>query len=618
MSQTESHTFQAEIQQVLDIVIHSLYTDREVFVRELVSNAADACEKLRFLQSGGTATIHQPDAPIGIQVRVDKDAGTLTIADTGVGMSRDELVQNLGTIAHSGTKAFLKAVAEGQKKETGLIGQFGVGFYSAFMVARKVTVLTRSYQPGEPSWRWTSEGAGGYVIEPAEDQPRGTQIILDLKEDTREFAEKSRIEGIVKRYSNFVSFPIEIEGTRLNTVQALWARNKAEVTEDEYREFYKFVGHDSETPLYRLHFTADGPLSIQALLFVPAQNLETLGLTRVESEVNLHCRKVLIEPKAKALFPEWLRFLKGVVDCEDIPLNVSRERMQDSSLMKRLNRALTAKFLKFLSEESAKDAEAYDKFYAQYQRCLKEGILADNEHRDAIAKLLRFESSTTEPGKRTSLAEYVSRMPADQKEIYYVIAGSREAALSSPYYEVFAARKFEVLILNESADEFVLDRVREFDGKTILAAERAELEVPAQEPTEGQLNDEQANLLSGWLKSTLGDDVDNVSVSKRLATSPALAVERDHFLTGTMRRTLKAMNRDRTDAPEVKPDFEINPRHPLVARLEQMRHTDPDLAAKAAAQMYDNARMAAGLLEDPRAMLQRLNDLLTQVLTPKA
>jgi molecular chaperone HtpG len=618
MSQTESHTFQAEIQQVLDIVIHSLYTDREVFVRELVSNAADACEKLRFLQAGGTSAILQPEAAIGIQIRADKDAGTLTIADTGVGMTRDELVKNLGTIAHSGTKAFLKAVADGQKKDAGLIGQFGVGFYSAFMVAKKVTVLTQSHQPGEPAWRWTSEGAGGYVIEPASDLPRGTQIVLELKDDTREFSEKERVEGIVRRYSNFVSFPIEIDGSRLNTVQALWARNKAEVTEDEYREFYKFIGHDSETPLYRLHFTTDGPLSIQSLLFVPAQNLETLGLTRVESEVNLHCRKVLIEPKAKGLFPEWLRFLKGAVDCEDIPLNVSRERMQDSTLMKRLNRALTSKFLKFLAEESGKDAEAYDKFYVQYQRCLKEGILADNEHRDALAKLLRFESSTVDAGKRTSLAEYVSRMPEDQKEIYYVIAGSREAALSSPYYEVFAARKFEVLFLNESADEFVLDRVREFDGKAIVAAERAELEVPTQDPVEGQLNDEQAGLLAGWLKSTLGDSVDNVTTSKRLATSPALAVERDHYLTGTMRRTLKAMNRDRQDAPDVKPDFEFNPRHPLVARLEQIRHQDPDLAAKAAAQMYDNARMAAGLLEDPRPMLQRLNELLAQVLTPKA
>lgn len=618
MSQRESHSFQAEIRQVLDIVIHSLYTDREIFVRELVSNAADACEKLRFIQTGGTAAIHQPETALGIQVRGDTAAGTLTIADTGVGMTRDELVQNLGTIAHSGTKAFLKAVADGQKGDARLIGQFGVGFYSAFMVAQRVTVLSRSHQPDSTGWKWTSDGAGGYEIEPAGDLPRGTQIVLELKEDAKDFAEKNRIEAIVRRYSNFVSFPIEVEGQRLNTVQAIWAKNKAEVTEEEYREFYKYVGHDSEDPLYRLHFTADAPLSIQALVFVPARNLETLGLTRVESEVNLHSRKVLIEPKAKGLFPDWLRFLKGVVDCEDLPLNVSRERMQDSSLLRRLNRALTSRFLKFLAEEAGRNAETYDKFYAQYHRCLKEGILTDNDHRDALAKLLRFESSTTEAGKRTSLAEYVARMQPDQKEIYYIVAPNRDAALSSPYYEVFENRKLEVLILLEPADEFVIDRLREFEGKSIVAAERAELEVKDPASTDEQLSDEQASQLAGWLKSTLADSVEDVRVSKRLANSPAVALERDAFLTGSMRRALKSMNRDRVDAPDVTPDLEINPRHALVARLERMRHQDADLAAKAAAQMLDNARMAAGLLEDPRPMLRRLNELLEKVLSPKA
>jgi len=616
MSQPETHTFQAEIQQVLDIVIHSLYTDREVFVRELVSNAADACEKLRFLQAGGTSSIHQPELAPGIRVHADPDAGTLTIADSGIGMTRDDLVRNLGTIAHSGTRAFLKAVADGQKNDARLIGQFGVGFYSAFMVAKKVTVISRSHDPAEPAWAWTSEGAGGYSIEAADaDAPRGTRIILELKEDNREFATNDRIEGIVRRYSNFVSFPIEIDGSRLNTVQALWTKNKSEVTEQEYTEFYQFMGHDTEAPIYRLHFTADGPISIQSLLFVPAQNFETLGLTRVESEVNLHCRKVLIEAKAKNLFPDWLRFLKGVVDCEDLPLNVSRERMQDSQLLRRLNRTLTSRFLKFLNEESSRDADTYDRFFGQYHRCLKEGILSDPEHKDALAKLMRFESSRSEPGKRTSLAEYVSRMGADQKEIFYLVAPNREAALSSPYFEVFAARDYEVLLLSDPTDEFVLDRIREFDGKKIAPADKAELEVPTPEPRPGDLTEEQAAELAGWIKSTLGESVDNVRVSRRLATSPTLAVERSGYLTGSMRRTLKQIHRDQHDSEPVTPDFEFNPRHPLVARLDEMRRQDPDLAAKAAAQMFDNARMAAGLLEDSRPMLQRLNELLEQVLT---
>ena len=615
MSQQETHVFQAEIQQVLDIVIHSLYTDREVFVRELVSNAADACEKLRFLQAGGAAaSVHQPDVAPAIRIETNAEAGTLAIADSGVGMTRDELVQNLGTIAHSGTKAFLKALADGARSDARLIGQFGVGFYSAFMVAKRVTVLTRSHQPDATGWRWTSEGAGGYRIEPAADLPRGTQVLLELKDDAKDFAGKARIESVVQRYSNFVAFPIDVDASRVNAVQAIWARSKADVTEEEYKAFYKFLGHDNEDPLYRLHFTADAPLSIQSVLFVPKHNLETLGLTRVDSEVNLHCRKVLIEPKAKGLFPDWLRFLKGVVDCEDLPLNVSRERMQDSALLRKLNRALTSKVLRFLGEESTKDPDAYAAFHAEYGRFLREGILSDHEHRDGLAKLLRFESSTQEPGKSTSLAAYVSRMPAEQKEIYFLQAPSRDAALSSPQHEVFAARNFEVLVLKDPADEFVLDRIGEFEGKRIVAAEKAELEVPEPAAAEGQLTPEQATGLAEWLKATLADSVAEVRVSKRLAASPVIAVDSDGFMTATMRCTLKAMNRDQKDQPASSPDLEINPRHPLVSRLEGMRHKDPDLAAQAAAQILDNARMAAGLVEDPRPMIQRMNQLLERVL----
>jgi len=615
MSQQETHVFQAEIQQVLDIVIHSLYTDREVFVRELVSNAADACEKLRFLQAGGAAaSVHQPDVAPAIRIETNAEAGTLAIADSGVGMTRDELVQNLGTIAHSGTKTFLKALADGARSDARLIGQFGVGFYSAFMVAKRVTVLTRSHQPDATGWRWTSEGAGGYRIEPADDLPRGTQVLLELKDDAKDFAGKARIESVVQRYSNFVAFPIDVDASRVNAVQAIWARSKADVTEEEYKAFYKFLGHDNEDPLYRLHFTADAPLSIQSVLFVPQHNLETLGLTRVDSEVNLHCRKVLIEPKAKGLFPDWLRFLKGVVDCEDLPLNVSRERMQDSALLRKLNRALTSKVLRFLAEESTKDPDAYATFHAEYGRFLREGILSDHEHRDGLAKLLRFESSTQEPGKSTSLTAYVSRMPAEQKEIYFLQAPSRDAALSSPQHEVFAARNFEVLVLKDPADEFVLDRIGEFESKRIVAAEKAELEVPEPAAAEGQLTPEQATGLAEWLKATLADAVAEVRVSKRLAASPVIAVDSDGFMTATMRRTLKAMNRDQKDQPASSPDLEINPRHPLVSRLEGMRHKDPDLAAQAAAQILDNARMAAGLVEDPRPMIQRMNQLLERVL----
>lgn len=612
MSKTETHHFQAEIQQLLDIVIHSLYTDKEIFVRELISNAVDACEKLRFNQSSGK-TIQQPDVAPSIAVTTDDKAGTISIADTGLGMTHGELVENLGTIAHSGTKAFLKQLAEEKKPDVGLIGQFGVGFYSAFMVAKKVTVLSRSFAPEEPGWQWTSEGAGGYDLAPAADLPRGTGVTLELKDDAKDFSQAGTVERIIQRYSSFVPFPIELNGKRLNTVQAIWARNKNDIKEEEYNEFYTFVGHDHEPPLFRLHFSADAPLAIQALLFVPQRNFETLGIGRIESEVNLYCRKVLIQAKAKKLFPDWLRFLKGVVDSEDLPLNISRETMQDTSLMQKLNRVLTGRFLKFLDEQAEKDAAAYEKFYAEYQRFLKEGVVTDFTHKEALGKLLRYESSALDPGKLTSLADYVKRTPLEQKEIYCLLAPNRAAAESSPYFEVFRERKFEVLFLHDPWDEFVIEHLNTFDGKPLKLAEKTELNL-SETKKDGALSEDAAKSLSQWLKETLGDKVGEVRVSQRLVDSPAVVVDPDKFVTANMRRIMKAMKPEGGEAAPVKYDLEINPAHPILARLEAMRSKDGALAASVAEQVLDNARVAAGLLEDPRAMLNRLNRLLEKVL----
>ena len=613
MSKTETHHFQAEIQQLLNIVIHSLYTDKEIFVRELISNAADACEKLRFNQSSGVA-VHQADIAPAISVTTDDKAGTITITDNGLGMTHGELVENLGTIAHSGTKAFLKQLAEEKKPDVGLIGQFGVGFYSAFMVAKRVTVLSRSFAPDEQGWQWTSEGGGGYELSPAADLPRGTKITLELKDDAKEFTQESTIERIIQRYSSFVPFPIELNGKRLNTVQAIWARNKNEIKEEEYNEFYTFVGHDHDKPLFRLHFSADAPLAIQALVFVPGKNFESIGMGRIESEVNLYCRKVMIQAKAKGLFPEWLRFLKGVVDSEDLPLNISRETMQDTSLMQKLNKVLTSRFLKFLDEQSEKEAEAYEKFYAEYQRFLKEGVVTDFTHKDALGKLLRFESSSLDKGKLTSLADYVKRMAADQKEIFCLLTPNRAAAESSPYFEVFRERKWEVLFLFDPWDEFVMEHLHTFDGKTLKLAEKAELNL-SETKKEGALSDDAAKSLLQWLKETLGDKVGEVRVSQRLVESPAVVVDADKHMTASMRRMMKAMKQDSELAAPVKHDLEINPTHPIMARLDAMRQKDAPLATSVAEQILDNARVAAGLLEDPRTMLNRLNQLLEKVLT---
>src|SRR6188508_880605 len=395
--------FQAEIKQLLDIVIHSLYTEKEIFVRELVSNASDALEKLRHTQL--TEKDVFGDQPLEINVTTDETAKTITIQDFGIGMTRDELVKNLGTIAHSGSKQFLKALGENGAKNSNLIGQFGVGFYSAFMVAKSVKVYSHSWKAGEPGHVWSSDGSGSYEVEEVADASRGAKIVIELKDECAEFANEGRIKEILERYSAFVSFPINLNGKRINTVQALWLRNKNEIKDEEYTEFYKFVAHAFEEPRLRLHFSADAPLAINALLFVPKENTEKLGFSRLEPSVALYCRKVLIDAKPKNLLPEWLRFLKGVVDSEDLPLNISRETMQDKALVEKLNKVITKRFLKFLDDEAKNRPDAFNEFYGEFGVFLKEGAAIDYTHKDQIVKLLRFESSLTEKGKTTSLTD---------------------------------------------------------------------------------------------------------------------------------------------------------------------------------------------------------------------
>jgi molecular chaperone HtpG len=502
------------------------------------------------------------------------------------------------------------------KPDLNLIGQFGVGFYSAFMVAKRVLVTSRSYEPNEQGWQWSSEGEGGYEMEPANDAPRGTTIVVHLKDEEKDYAKDWRVEGVIKRYSNFVPFPIELNEKPVNTVQAIWARNKSEIKEEEYDEFYKYFGHDSDKPFYRLHFSADAPLAIQALLYVPSHNVELLGTSRLEPEVSLYSKKVLIQAHAKGLLPEWLRFLRGVVDSEDIPLNISRETMQDSSLIQKLNKVITSRFIKFLEDQATKDAALYEKFFKEFGRFLKEGVIVDFTHRDALAKLLCFESSTLPKGQHTSLSEYISRMPAEQKEIYFHMAANREAAESSPYFEVFSARKFEVLFFYDNWDEFAMDHLHTFEGKNIKAAERADLSIDPPQSQDG-LSNEIADNLAKWMKDVLKDAVNSVRSSKRLVDSPAVVVDQEQAMTRSMRHILKQMRKEGGPEPEHKLDLELNQRHPIIVQLEQIRSRDETLATKVAEQIFDNARVAAGLLEDPRAMLKRMNELLQAVLEAK-
>ncbi len=608
----QTFEFQAEIKQLLDIVIHSLYTEKEIFVRELVSNASDALEKLRHLQLT-EKSVFDDRLDLEINLTTDDKAKTLTIQDFGIGMTRAELVENLGTIAHSGSKAFLKALGENGPKDVGLIGQFGVGFYSAFMVAKSVTVYSHSWRAEEPGQKWTSDGGGGYTIEESAGERRGTKIVIELKDDCSQFSQDWRIKEILERYSAFVSFPINLNGKRINTVQALWLRGKNEIKEEEYTDFYKFQAHAHDAPRLRLHFSADAPLSINALLFVPQDNPEKLGLARLEPAVALYCRKVLIDAKPKDLIPEWLRFLKGVVDSEDLPLNISRETMQDRSLVEKLNKVLTKRFLKFLEEEAKNRPEAYAEFYREFGIFLKEGAALDYTHKDQLVKLLRFESSLTEKGKTTSLPDYVSRITGDQKEIYYLLGPNREALESGPYLEGFKARNLEVLFCYEAVDEYVMNHLREFDGKKLTAADHADVKLSdLPQPSEGALGADETKQLVGWLTENLGERVAEVKASLRLVDSPALALNADKFLSPHLRRMMKAMNKEGADSP-LRVNLEINPRHAVIKHLAATVASNPERAKLVAEQILDNALISAGLLDDTTKMVQRLYKLLETV-----
>ncbi len=618
----ERHEFQAEVKQVLDIVVHSLYTDKEIFIRELISNASDATEKLRHTQITEKA-IYDDSLELEIQVTADEEKGEITIRDFGVGMTREELIENLGTIAHSGSKAFLNALKEGGEKNESLIGQFGVGFYSAFMVADTVEVYTRTWQPEGECLRWTSDGSGAYEIEPVEGERRGTRVVLQLKEAYKEFAKKDRLEGIIKNYSAFVQFPIKVEGETLNTVGALWLRNKSDISEDQYKEFYKFQAKAFDEPRFWLHFSADAPLEINSILFVPNENMEGFGFGRMEPGVSLYCRKVLIDSEPKQLLPDWLRFVRGVVDSADLPLNISRESMQDSSLIQKLNKVLTKRFLKMLEDKAKNEPETYDAFWNTFGLFLKEGVTTDFSHRDQLLKLLRFESSYTEAGKTTSLADYLTRAPEGQKEIYYLSGPSREAIESGPYIEAFKARRIEVLYLYEPVDEFVMNHARAFEEKNFVSADSDAIDLDAIAPdTETDkaeaLESGDADQLCSFIKETLGEGVSEVGASERLVGSPAMIVNADKMMTAQMRKMMKAMQQkgdgpDLGGEPPVK--LQINPRHPLVKNLAGLRETDKDLAGLIAHQLLDNARLAAGLLEDPSPMLKRNYQIMEQLST---
>lgn len=608
----ERHEFQAEVKQVLDIVINSLYRDKEIFIRELVSNASDALEKLRYIQLT-EKDIFDDNLPLEISISTDDVANTITIKDFGVGMTREELMENLGTIAHSGSKAFLEAVKKGADVGDNLIGRFGVGFYSVFMVARSVRVYAHHWKKDGEHLVWSSDGSGAYEIEASSGQRRGCKIEIQLKDEAKQFSTAEHVKQILSHYSNFVQFPINLNGERINSVQAIWMRNKNEIKDEEYAEFYKFQAKAFDEPLYKLHFSSDAPLTINSLLFVPTENQERWGFIRLQPGVGLYCRKILIDANPQKLLPEWLRFVRGVIDSADLPLNISRETMQDSSLVQKINEVITKRFLKFLEEEANERKEKYEEFYGKFGLFLKEGMVTDTNYREQLSKLLRFESSKLERGKLGSLSEYVSRMKEDQSEIYYLNAPTRESLELGPHLEYFGARDFEVLFLYDPIDDFVMNNLREFDGKKIISADSSEVKIGdvTGESKEKALDKASEKSLCEWLKETLGDRVNEVTGSKRLLQSPVIALNADKFMTPGMKRIMKAMRQEVKEGYRV--NLEVNTRHSLIKNLSDLRDKDPDLAKLVAEQLFDNALISAGFLDDPRTMVNRIYEILERV-----
>ncbi|MFO0758914.1 MAG: molecular chaperone HtpG [Byssovorax sp.] len=604
--------FQAEVQQVLGLVINSLYANKEVFLRELISNASDALDKARFLAlTRKDVTVAEGDP--GIKIALDEDARTLTIEDNGIGMTRDEVIQNLGTIARSGSLEFLKSHAEAINKKEGalqLIGQFGVGFYAAFMVASRVDVHTLSMLPGAEPVLWRSTGAGAFVVAPGDRKAPGTSIVLHLKEDYREFTRAWRVKDIIQKYSDFVQFPIHVNAELANRSSAIWAMPKSQVTDEQHAEFYRHItgGHEGETPLLKIHTSVDAPVQYHALLYIPEKAPMDL-FQRDQKGLRLYAKRVLIVEHCDKLLPAYLRFLRGVVDSEDLSLNVSREMLQEDKTLHQIEQQLVKQTLKTLKELGESEEDKYIAFWKEFGKVLKEGISLDWKNKDQIAELCRFESMKTEAGKYTSLKQYVAAMPEDQKEIYYVTGLGRRAVEQSPHLEAFRKKGYDVLFFIDPIDEWVAKSLFDFDKKRLKSVAHGDIDlgVDKDKPEE---EDVSAAVLA--VKTALGERVKDVRISHRLTDSASVLVAAEGDPGANFERIMKMMDKD---TPAAKRILELNAGHPIVKNLAALAKKSPDAAkvTEFAELLFDQALLAEGVVEDPAKLVRRIQALLTEV-----
>jgi len=610
-TQPRTREFQAETKQVLRLVIHSLYSHKEIFLRELISNASDACEKLRF-ESLSNPELLGADVP-GVTLSTDSAAGTLSIKDNGIGMSEAEVIDNLGTIARSGTKKFLETLSGDSAKDAQLIGQFGVGFYSAFIVADKVTVLTK--RSGEPAVRWDSDGEGQYDIQASDKADRGTEVIMHLREEDKEFLEASRLRQLVRKYSDHLSIPVVLKTgdteETLNQAKAFWTRPKSELKDEEYQAFYKHLTHDTDEARMWAHNKVEGSIEYTSLLYLPKRAPFDLFEREQKSGVQLYVKRVFIMDKAAELLPPYLRFMRGLVDSADLPLNVSRELLQNNRTVEKIKSALVKRTLDMLEDLAANKPEEYAEFWKTFGTVLKEGIIEDPVNRTRIAKLLRFHS-TADSGEapRTTLEEYVARMKTDQKAIYYLTADTLAAARNSPHLEGFRAKDMEVLLLIDRIDEWVAGHMHEFEGKNLANVSSAAADVAsAIETPEKAANESVFKDTLERLAKSLTGKIASAQISARLTDSPAVLVAGEFGVSLRMGRILKQAGQNNPFA--TPPILEVNPKHPLVERLKDV--TDDAAFGELAHVLYDQAMLAeGGELEDPATFVRRVNRLIVE------
>ena len=624
----ETLEFQTEARQILHLMTHSLYSNKEIFLRELISNASDACDKLRF-EALKDDSLYDGDSELQIRINFDKDAKTLTISDNGIGMSRQEVIDNIGTIASSGTRKFLENLTGDEAKDSQMIGQFGVGFYSSFIVADKVTLITRRAGAADEAVRWESDGHGSFTLENVQKDTRGTDVILHLKDDEVEFLDHYRLRNIIKKYSDHISLPImmpkqdlsakseddkdkqddsgEIEWERVNSASALWARDRKDISEDEYKEFYKQISLDFEDPLAWTHNRVEGSQSYTSLLYIPKKAPFDLYDRDHKRGVKLYVKRIFIMDDAEHLMPNYLRFVKGVIDSDDLPLNVSREILQKNKIIDRIRGASVKKILGLLESLVKDRPDDYKQFWQTFGQVLKEGPIEDLDNKERVAKLLRFASTHNDTDEQNvSLEDYVSRMQEGQEKIYYITAENFTAAKNSPHLEVFRKKGIEVLLLSDRIDEWLVAHLTEFDGKPLQSVARGDLDIDAEE-TEKDIKkaEKEYKKVISKVEKLLGDKVKEVRLSKRLTDSPSCLVLNEHDMSPQMQQILEAAGQY---APKAQPILELNPDHALVKKLKEV---DDKAFDDWATLMYEQAQVAAGELpEDAAEFVKRVNRLL--------